>query len=68
MRVGITGHRPNKLGNDAVARVERQLALVFKSIEGTARNIHDANKAVYSSVEPMIRLTCGFAEGADLWR
>jgi hypothetical protein len=66
LRVGITGHRPNKLGNDAVARVERQLALVFKSIEGTARNILDANKAVYSSAEPMIRLTCGFAEGADL--
>jgi hypothetical protein len=66
LRVGITGHRPNKLGNNAVERVERQLALVFKEIDNAAKNILDANKAVYAGEPPVIRLTCGFAEGADL--
>ena len=66
LRVGITGHRPNKLGDDVLARVERQLSQVFKAIEDVATNLLSANQAVYSDAAPAIRMTCGFAEGADL--
>jgi hypothetical protein len=66
LRVGITGHRPDKLKSETVGRVERQLSQVFKAIEAAAANILAANKTVYSDATPAFRLTCGFAEGADL--
>ncbi len=66
VRVGITGHRPNKLSGDAVARVERQLPLVFQAVEEAAADILRDNAGVYAGEPATVRLVCGFAEGADL--
>ena len=65
VRVGITGHRPNKLSGDAATRVERQLLLVFQAVEEAAANILRDNASVYAGEPAAVRLVCGFAEGAD---
>jgi len=71
LRVGITGHRPNKLARSDLPRIERQLREIFAMIETAVANAYDANKAVYASAPPAgakpyhIRLISGFAEGAD---
>lgn len=65
VRVGVTGHRPNKLGADAAARVQRQLPLVYQAIEEITANISRENAAYFAEEPPVIRLVCGFAEGVD---
>ena len=49
LRVGITGHRPNKLPNADLPRIERQLRDTFAAIEAAVAKAYDANKAVYAS-------------------
>src|SRR5262249_32565321 len=46
LRVGITGHRPNKLYGAAVARIARQLPAVFATIERTAARILKDNESL----------------------
>jgi len=58
LRVGVTGHRPNKLPNADLTRIERQLRAVFAAIEAAVATISDAKPY-------RIRLISGFAEGAD---
>jgi hypothetical protein len=65
LRVGITGHRPNKLDDQAVKRIRQQLHDVFAAIDKAAADILRDNAAVYAEQAPVIRLICGFAEGAD---
>jgi hypothetical protein len=65
LRVGITGHRPNKLPEEVSKRIQPQLAQVFAAIEKAAAQLQRANAANYSSDPPAIRLSGGFAEGAD---
>src|SRR5439155_12127039 len=65
LRVGITGHRPNKLDDQAVKRIGQLLPEVFGWIDKAAADILFDNAAVYAETAPVIRLICGFAEGAD---
>jgi hypothetical protein len=75
LRVGITGHRPNKLTNADLPRIEQQLRETFAAIEAVVAKAQDDNKAYYagapafdppgSSKPYRIRLLSGFAEGAD---
>lgn len=70
LRVGITGHRPNKLPKADLPRIERQLREAFGAIETTVARIYA--KKVDGAIEPTagakpysIHLISGFAEGAD---
>jgi hypothetical protein len=65
LRVGITGHRPNKLNGPAIEQAQLQLGRVFAAIRSSAAEILKDNAPFYSSEVPQIRLVCGFAEGAD---
>ncbi len=65
VRVGITGHRPNKLGGPAAERIARQLNDVFAVIDAAARDILAVSRDVYASASHAVRLVSGFAEGAD---
>jgi hypothetical protein len=65
LRVGITGHRPNKLSGSAVARIRRQLPRVYAAIAAAAEQILAANAEFYAVETPAFRLISGFAEGAD---
>jgi hypothetical protein len=65
MRVGITGHRPNKLTGAMIARVQKQLPEIFAAIERTAARILAESAPVYASEPALFRMISGFAEGAD---
>src|SRR4051794_36836358 len=65
LRVGITGHRPNKLDDAVASRIARQLTDVYAVIDRVAGSLLRANAATYSKQPPLIRLAGGFAEGAD---
>jgi hypothetical protein len=65
LRIGITGHRPNKLSNATGKQVELQLRRVFATIEIAAKDIFKANAGIYADKPPQFRLVSGFAEGAD---
>lgn len=65
LRVGIAGHRTDKLHGAALARIERQLPQVFGAIEQTAMKIRAESAPVYADEPALIRLISGFAEGAD---
>jgi len=65
LRVGVTGHRPNKLAGAAVTRVRTQLPVVFAAIERAASTILANSAPLYADEPAAFRLTCGFAEGVD---
>jgi hypothetical protein len=65
LRVGVTGHRPDKLHVDATKHAQVWLPKVFEALAEAAMDIHARNKSAYSSETPAIRLVSGFAEGAD---
>ena len=65
MRVGITGHRPNKLTGAMIARVQKQLPEIFAAIERTAASILTGSAPVYANEPADFRMISGFAEGAD---
>jgi hypothetical protein len=70
LRVGVTGHRPNKLPKADLPRIERQLRDVIAAIESAVARAYEANKSVYApapaAAKPYaVRLISGFAEGAD---
>src|SRR6266550_2280722 len=65
LRVGITGHRPNKLAGAAVTRIRKQLPEVFAAIERAASTILANSAPLYADEPAAFRLVCGFAEGAD---
>lgn len=71
LRVGITGHRPNKLSKADLPRIERQLREAFAAIDAAVARAYEVNKAVYSgelgsNAKPYrLHLISGFAEGVD---
>ncbi len=65
LRVGVTGHRPNKLHGPAAARIAHQLPRVFAAIEQSAGKILPESQSFYAPEGAVMRLICGFAEGAD---
>src|SRR4051794_40488375 len=65
LRVGVTGHRPNKLQGPTVARIARQLPQVFAAIEQAVTKISQDSASFYACESAVMRLSCGFTEGAD---
>jgi hypothetical protein len=65
LRVGVTGHRPNKLAGTAVTRIRKQLPEVFAAIERAASTILANSAPLYADAPAAFRLVGGFAEGAD---
>src|ERR1044072_9029975 len=65
LRVGITGHRPNKLPAAIVPRITSQLSVVFRTLDEIAGGILHDDADAYAKESAVIRLVSGFAEGAD---
>src|SRR5262245_15862835 len=65
LRIGVAGHRPDKLDEKAVGRVEERLPLVFAAINAAAAEILAANRDCYTDAPPIVRLVSGFAQGTD---
>jgi hypothetical protein len=65
LRIGITGHRPNKLDANIVPRLRQQITAVFAAIEQAATRIRADADGFYADDPPALRLISGFAQGAD---
>lgn len=66
LRVGIVGHRLNKLGPEAVETVRRRLTESLAEIDRTLRRTASRPSCrAYSELPPEIRIVSGLAEGAD---
>jgi hypothetical protein len=48
LRIGVAGHRPDKLRAEAVERIAAQLRSVFAAIDAAAQDILAANKDCYA--------------------
>jgi hypothetical protein len=75
LRVGVTGHRPNKLSSEQIPRITEQLREVMAAIDRVVESIYRTNAQFYSAAPQIerpptekpyrIRLVSGLAEGAD---
>ena len=65
VRVGVTGHRPDKLQQDATPRVRDELLDLFAAIETAAVTTLKSNSQWYEPSKPSIRLVSSLAEGSD---
>ena len=65
VRVGVVGHRPDKLFGPTSGQIELQLNKVFSAIDAAANELLAASDDCYVDEAPLVRLVSGFAEGAD---
>jgi len=65
LRVGVVGHRPDKLELAARTRIEQQLRNIFAAIDVEANYLLATSKDCYLKDRPAVRLISGFAQGSD---
>ncbi len=65
LAVGITGHRPNKLPEEARATVAARIAELLQGIAAAAGDAHRRHAAAFSPQAPRLSLLSALAEGAD---
>jgi hypothetical protein len=65
VRVGVTGHPPNQLQEDATPRARDDLLSLFAAIETAAVRNLESNSQWYEPSKPAIRLVSALAEGGD---
>lgn len=65
LRIGVTGHRPDKLDPAAYDSAAAELAATLPELRSTARRIRDETDAYDSGGEPLLCIVSALAEGAD---
>jgi hypothetical protein len=65
LRIGVTGHRPNRLDSAAQFFVAEVSRLVLNHLSGAASAVKAAHASVLASESPDLRLVTMLAEGAD---
>src|SRR5579859_7415606 len=65
LRVGVTGHLPDKFPAPAQAKVRGTLAALFREAAKAATTLRDDEKEFFSDEMPEIRIVSALAEGAD---
>jgi hypothetical protein len=63
VRIGVVGHRPNRLAPDVSARLHNQCKQVIATVRSLAAATQD--RLVYAPGPPLIRIISSLAEGAD---
>ena len=65
LRIGVTGHRPNRFGPEAQAIVAAKLDTVLQQVSGAAAALHLRYGEMFTPEPPEVRLVSALAEGAD---
>lgn len=65
LRIGVTGHRPNRFDDAAQKKVAAELRRLFSHVIEAAKSLALREKAFFSTVEPEICVVSALAEGAD---
>ena len=66
-RVGVTGHRPNRLGSSDPVRLDATVRRILETVREAVLEFHGRTDrpAAYATDAPILRLTSSLAEGAD---
>jgi hypothetical protein len=65
IRVGVTGHRPNRLETADHGSLRRQIEEALKIIRGATQKAATNSESGYASTEALLRIISPLAEGAD---
>ena len=65
LRIGVTGHLPDKFAAPAQDKVRDTLGVLFREAAQATKTLRDAEKKFFSDAEPEIRIVSALAEGAD---
>jgi len=65
LRIGVTGHRPNRLDAAAQDRVAEAACAVLDCLSTATKGVLEAHAAVFAPGAPDLRLVTALAEGAD---
>lgn len=65
LNIGITGHRAVILPEGAVAALRPVIAAVFTELREAAIRLHDAERTIFATTLPLLRLHSPLATGAD---
>jgi len=68
LRLGVTGHRPNRLPASHIPRLKRQIAELMALLQSIAAEVAAAHPEVYAAgakARPRVRAVSALAEGAD---
>ena len=64
LALGVTGHRPDLIGDQSEA-IERRLALLFDDVRGAIDRVVASDARLFAPAAPRIHLVTPLAEGAD---
>lgn len=65
IRVGVTGHRPNKLREAELPTLRQRVGEVLAVVKQVAREVAADDSAGYSDAPPLLGIVSALAEGAD---
>ena len=65
LRVGVTGHRPNKLQSADEQLLRHQIHTALLSLKEITTDLHHSARALYLPEPPVLRVISPLAEGSD---
>jgi hypothetical protein len=65
LRIGVTGHRPNKLDGDTGTFLQGQIEVMLQRMNRQLARLHLENAGMYGETAPCSRVISALAEGAD---
>lgn len=65
IRIGVTGHRPNRFPEEGQQTVRQKLRETFTKVADAALELHQREHKVFDPRPPEIRVVSALAEGAD---
>ena len=66
LRIGVTGHRPNKLDATAQDHVADAARAVLDCLSAATKGLQETHATVFAPCAPDLRLVTALAEGADM--
>src|SRR6185295_18437247 len=65
LRVGITGHRPDKLDDIDTEALNQRLAQIFEQLKSIVQRAKDKGQNAFAEHSPLLYLISPLADGAD---
>lgn len=64
-RVGVVGHRPNRLTNSDTDRLTKVIFNILSAVQTEVKSFYEDNKRLFATAPPVLRAISPLAEGAD---
>lgn len=66
LTVGVTGHRPPRLGTGHLCPLEESVRALFPRLSEAVQDVRRAHRSAFVDETPCLRLVSALAEGADM--